>query len=270
MPSDGYTECSIGRYRRKHSPWVNFPNVSPLANRTFAAFPSDYTQLPTVAFVIPDMCNDTHDCGLASGDSWLRDNLGGYMAWAQEHRSLLILTWDEGNDVSDHIATMMVGQMIRPGASAEWINHYSLLRTIEDMYDLPHAGEAALATPIESVWSPLPEVAAPPAGAQASAPAAGAAVARPPAVVPVRPRPVKTPDLRSGCVVPRTRRLQPATARRALRAAGCRSAPQVRRNSTVPRGLVIGTRPSAGTTLPLLGRVTAVVSAGPARRRAAS
>ncbi|HEY2575164.1 MAG TPA: hypothetical protein VGI74_02540 [Streptosporangiaceae bacterium] len=33
------------------------------------------------------------------------------------------------------------------------INHYSVLRTIEDMYGLPYAGAAATATSITNVWS---------------------------------------------------------------------------------------------------------------------
>src|SRR5512143_1549684 len=62
MPSNGYTGCTSGRYARKHNPWVNYTNVPASANLTFAAFPSDYADLPTVAFVVPNLCNDMHDC----------------------------------------------------------------------------------------------------------------------------------------------------------------------------------------------------------------
>src|SRR5262245_50599939 len=47
-------------YARKHVPWISFANVpngttiDTSSNLRFADFPSDYTTLPTVAFVIPN------------------------------------------------------------------------------------------------------------------------------------------------------------------------------------------------------------------------
>jgi hypothetical protein len=47
----------------------------------------------------------------------------------------------------------MVGAGVRPGQYKETINHYSVLRTIEDMYGLAHLGLTAKAKPITSIWS---------------------------------------------------------------------------------------------------------------------
>src|SRR6185312_5352679 len=41
-----------------------------------------------------------------------------------------------------------------PGTYAEPIDHYSVLRTLEDMYGLAALGNASAATPITDVWSP--------------------------------------------------------------------------------------------------------------------
>ena len=60
MPSDGYTGCSSGDYMRKHNSWVDFSNVPAASNLRYTHFPTDFTQLPTVAFVTPNMCNDMH------------------------------------------------------------------------------------------------------------------------------------------------------------------------------------------------------------------
>ena len=38
-----------------------------------------------------------HDYGVASGDTWLAQNLSAYAEWAKTHNSLLIVTWDEDN-----------------------------------------------------------------------------------------------------------------------------------------------------------------------------
>jgi hypothetical protein len=153
MPSDGYTGCSSGTYRRKHNSWVDFGNVPAASNLTFAAFPSDYTQLPTVSFVSPDMCNDMHDCSIGTGDSWLKNKLDGYAQWAKTHNSLLIVTFDEDNYLAlNRVYTFFVGAGVKPGSYSSKITHYTVLRTIETAYGLPALGGAANVSPITDVW----------------------------------------------------------------------------------------------------------------------
>jgi phosphatidylinositol-3-phosphatase len=155
MPSDGFTGCASGSYVRAHNPWVDFSNVAPGANLTFADFPLDYSRLPTVAFVSPNLCDDMHDCPVGTGDSWLQANMDGYVQWAKSHNSLLVLTWDEGGATggTNQIATLFVGAHVRPGQYGETISHYSVLRTLEDMYGLPYAGQTTSVTPITDIWS---------------------------------------------------------------------------------------------------------------------
>jgi len=154
LPSTGYTGCSSGKYRRKHNPWVNFGNVPAASNVAYSTFPTDYTKLPTVSFVIPDMCSDMHDCSIGTGDTWLKNNLDAYAQWAKTHNSLLIVTFGEDNQSSvNQITTLFVGQRVKRGSYSEQINHYSVLRTIEDAYGLTPINNAATATPITDVWS---------------------------------------------------------------------------------------------------------------------
>lgn len=101
-------ESGTSIYARKHVPWISFDNVpngttvATSSNLRFADFPSDYSQLPTVAFVIPNLENDMHNGDPAesvpAGDRWLEENLGAYNEWAQDNNSLLIVTFDENND----------------------------------------------------------------------------------------------------------------------------------------------------------------------------
>lgn len=154
MPSNGYTGCSSGNYRRKHNPWVNFSNVPSSSNLTFSSFPSDYTKLPTVSMVVPDMCHDMHDCSIATGDTWLKNNIDKYAQWAKSHNSLLVLTWDEDDgSSSNQIATLFVGANVKVGTNATSYNHYSLLRTLEDMYGLAALKNAESASAIDGIWS---------------------------------------------------------------------------------------------------------------------
>jgi hypothetical protein len=153
LPSVGSTVCTSGSYARKHNPWVNFTNVPKAANRRFTDFPTDLTTLPTVSIVVPNQQNDMHDGSIATGDTWLKNNIDRYVQFAKTHNSLLILTFDE--DDSGHknqIATIFFGPMVRTGRFSERITHFNVLRTLEDLYGLTHAGSAASATPITDIW----------------------------------------------------------------------------------------------------------------------
>lgn len=173
-------------YARKHVPWISFKNVpngttvTSSSNLRFQDFPSDFTKLPTVAFVIPNLENDMHNgdasVSIPKGDKWLEDNIDAYYQWAKEHNSLLILTFDEDNDrrgykgltnpfteipggascktavrsdeledaceLRNGVVTIFAGAHIKPGDYAEkkGINHVNILRTIEAMYGLSRSG----------------------------------------------------------------------------------------------------------------------------------
>jgi hypothetical protein len=161
LPSVGATDCTSGSYARKHNPWADFTNVPAQDSQPFSSFPADFAQLPTVSWVVPNLCDDMHDCPIATGDTWLRDNLAAYVQWANSHNSVLITTFDEDDSTGDNtIATFFNGEPVKPGDYNERIDHFSVLRTIEDMYNLPHAGSAADAMPVTDAWntaSPPPQ-----------------------------------------------------------------------------------------------------------------
>jgi hypothetical protein len=157
LPSVGWRGCRKGDYARKHNPWVNFSNLPKSVNQPFRAFPTNYAKLPEVSFVTPNMCHDMHDCSVATGDAWLKKNLGGYARWARTHNSLLVVTFDENaGGTVNQIPTIIVGQKVRPGLYGEWMNHYTLLRTIEDAFGLPPLGYAAQTAPLRTIWTTAP------------------------------------------------------------------------------------------------------------------
>ena len=155
LPSQGSTTCSSGKYARKHNPWIGFSNVPTSSAKTFAQFPTDYTTLPQVSFVVPNLCSDMHDCSVSTGDTWLKNNLGAYATWAKTHNSLLVVTFDEDNRLSgNRIPTVLYGQQVTAGSSSTTTyNHYDLLRTLEDMHGLPHAGNAASGKDFTGIWT---------------------------------------------------------------------------------------------------------------------
>jgi phosphatidylinositol-3-phosphatase len=163
LPYEGFNGANNDNYQRKHNPVANWMGtginqVSTATNQPLTAFPSNnFASLPTVCFVVPTQLNDMHCTNepgcIATGDNWIYDHLNSYIQWAKTHNSLFILTFDEDNDVSNNrIVTIFTGQKVKGGEYSETINHFSVLRTIEDMYGLPYAGAASSATPITDCW----------------------------------------------------------------------------------------------------------------------
>jgi acid phosphatase len=144
LPGPGSAACSAGDYARKHVPWADFSNVPGSVSLPFTRFPAtEFARLPSASFVIPDLCHDMHDCGVGTGDAWLRASIGPYADWAERHDSLLVLTWDEDDgSQANHITTIFAGQKVRAGRYAEPITHYSVLATIEAAYTLPRDAQA--------------------------------------------------------------------------------------------------------------------------------
>lgn len=154
LPQTGSRVCWAGDYARKHVPWAVFDNVLPSENLPLTALPKSYDELPTVSFIIPNQLNDMHSASIERGDAWLRTNVGPLVNWAMKHNTLVIVTWDESdNAIDNHIPTIFIGPMVRAGRYSEPITHYRVLRTIEDMYGLQHAGDSAGVPPITDIWS---------------------------------------------------------------------------------------------------------------------
>jgi phosphatidylinositol-3-phosphatase len=134
---------------------ASFNDIPPADNLNLKKFPHDFTKLPTVSFAIPNICNDMHSGSIQAGDEWLHDHLRRYAHWSKKHNSLLVVTWDEAagpDSKSNPIPTIFYGAHIQRGHYHENINHFNVLRTIEDMYGLTPTGAAASATPITDVF----------------------------------------------------------------------------------------------------------------------
>ncbi|MEP6926817.1 MAG: alkaline phosphatase family protein [Ginsengibacter sp.] len=158
MANTGSTDSIFYGYVRKHNPWVNWQESSingipTISNRLFNDFPSDYNMLPTVSFVVPNLYHDMHDGSITDGDTWLRNNLDGYIQWCINNNSLFILTTDEQDGQAPaNIVTFFTGANIKGGIYNQSITHYNVLRTIEELYQLPYVGESINSSAISSIW----------------------------------------------------------------------------------------------------------------------
>ncbi len=157
MPRDGFEGCqahpdklpSGWLYMRKHVPWPDFTKVP---RRNSLVYRKPLTQPPSsFVWITPNMCNDMHDCSIAHGDKWASKNLPKLITWDADNDGLLILTFDENDGASgNQIPTILMGN-VNPGQYDQDINHYSVLRTIEDIFGLKPLGESASAKPIKDV-----------------------------------------------------------------------------------------------------------------------
>jgi phosphatidylinositol-3-phosphatase len=157
LPSNGFTGEVSGEYVRKHAPWVSFASVPPEVNLPFSSFPSDFTTLPNVSFVIPDLDNDMHDGTPTQADDWLATNLNAYVQWAVSNNSLFIVTFDEPYGSQDPattpITTILVGQGVVPGTVVHYpYTLYSLLALIDEVYGLQPLGHDGTAAKITGPW----------------------------------------------------------------------------------------------------------------------
>ena len=115
-------------------------------------------QLPSFSLVIPDLCHDMHSCSIAEGDRWLNSFMRPLLEPGALHRSVVFLTFDESRwrdrrGGGGRVAAVVVGPVVRPhSVSNAPLDHYSLLRTIEDSWGLPRLGRSASAPPITGIW----------------------------------------------------------------------------------------------------------------------
>jgi len=163
LPRAGFTGAVAGRYTKKHNPFVYFDDVAASAAKRGRIVP--YSQLardvrarklPSFALVVPDRCNDMHDCSIATGDAWLKQNIVPLIASKALVGGVVFVVFDEGTSLEGgggHVAAIAVGPRVRPGSSyTAPTNHYGLLRTIEAAWALPLLGRSASAQPITGIW----------------------------------------------------------------------------------------------------------------------
>ena len=139
---------------------------------------ADPGRTPNLVYVTPNLCHDAHDApcvdgqpgGLVSADAFLRTWVPRILASpAYRQDGMLVITFDESDGaVADSSAccgegpapnaplpgilglgggrtgTVVLSPFVTPGSRNDTpYNHYGLLRTIEDLFGLPHLGYAS-------------------------------------------------------------------------------------------------------------------------------
>jgi phosphatidylinositol-3-phosphatase len=115
-------------------------------------------RLPSFSLVIPDLCHDMHNCSVRTGNRWLASFMRPLLRPGELAHTVVFITFDEAERPDNRggggqVPALVVGPLVRPDSlSAEPLDHYSLLRTIEDAWGLPRLGRSATAQPITGIW----------------------------------------------------------------------------------------------------------------------
>jgi hypothetical protein len=156
------------RYAKKHDPFAYDDAIAADPARcrrrvplTHLAADIRHDRLADFVFIAPDLCNDTHDCPVGTGDRFLARLVPALRSALGPH-GFLVITYDEGSSgdgccggsAGGQIATVVTGPDVRPGSRmARPIDHYGVLASIEDAFGLPRL--AAAGDPAHGSLAPL-------------------------------------------------------------------------------------------------------------------
>jgi phospholipase C len=164
LPVAGFLGTFSGRYAMKHNPFAYFQSIRrDAARRARSVVPlrelaADLSRnaLPDYAFIMPDMCNSSHDCDIDVTDAWLGKIVNEIMrSPAFGADGLIVLTFDEGTTVRSccgspplarggRIATVLISDFVKPGyRDGTPYSHYSLLKTILTSWGLGDLGRTS-------------------------------------------------------------------------------------------------------------------------------
>ena len=153
-------------YATKHNPWAYFlahqgdcatydvPSGTPDSG-ALAADIADGS-LPNVGLVIPNLCNDAHDCSLSSADTWLSGWLSKVLTSPDftSGRLVVVVTADEDDHHSDNkILTVVVHAGSPPGQVVTTpLTLYSLSRLYSELIGASPLGEAAASPDMKAAF----------------------------------------------------------------------------------------------------------------------
>ena len=160
LPSVGYIGGDVGNYARKHNVIALLSDVANDSTQRqnlvpFTQFATDLAggHLPAYSFVAPNLCNDAHDCPLATADQWLQTNIDPLVKSATFQRDgLLVIVFDEaGSDNMNgggRVACVIVSPKAKRGYQGAGVyEHQSLLRLSGEALGLTALPNAAATAP---------------------------------------------------------------------------------------------------------------------------
>jgi len=146
MPRPGYVGPVSGRYAKKHNPAAYYTPIATQYPRQAVPLGSTRTgplirdlrrgRLTRFSLIVPDLCNDEHDCSTDAGDRWLATWIPAIVGSPtyRSGRLVVFITYDEGAASDNRVYTVVVSRSIAPGTVLRMpLDHYSLLKTMQQL-----------------------------------------------------------------------------------------------------------------------------------------
>ena len=151
MPSNCFRQ-DAGPYAAHHNPPLYYTRLKDCSTRDV---PLRSVITARFTFVSPGDLHDTSD-SLAPGDRWLRDYLSKVLGSAayRSGKTAIFITWDEDDKShGNHVLLLVISPSTRQATRSDLaFDHYSLLRTTEQMLGLPCLGKACSARSLRSAF----------------------------------------------------------------------------------------------------------------------
>jgi acid phosphatase len=140
-----------GRYAVRHNPWTYFRAERGLCRHHDVplrrlAGDVEAAALPRVGLVVPDVCNDAHDCSLSTADAWLRRQVGRVLAGPDfsSGRLAVVVTADEDDrQHGNRVLTVVAHPRLHHDVVRRDLTHYALSRSYAEAAGVRPLGHAA-------------------------------------------------------------------------------------------------------------------------------
>jgi phospholipase C len=184
MPSNCYKSDS-GNYAPKHNPSVYYTDLSncstddvPLGTTSNSQLLTDFSSestAPAFSYLTGNLCDDMHGASgcesglIKAGDTWLSTWIPLITASKvyQDGDTAIFLVWDEGaggstgekcynntTDQSCHVPAIVIAPSVKAGTVVSTqFDHWSTMKTIEQLLGLTQIGQAKTATSMESAFN---------------------------------------------------------------------------------------------------------------------
>jgi hypothetical protein len=156
--------CSLfsrGLYAARHDAALYFDSIRPTCSTFDIAIPGfvpgkgaptgplieaiSQGNLPTFAYITPNLINDMHNGSVKHGDAWLKSYLEPLFRSAEYRagRTAVFIIWDEAPKTGQPLPNLVIAPSVRSGAVAAPMNGFTVLGATEQLLGLPPLGCAS-------------------------------------------------------------------------------------------------------------------------------
>ena len=140
-----------GQYAVRHNPWTYFRSEHRLCHRNDVRLGRlsgdvDSGELPRVGLVVPDLCNDAHNCSLGHADAWLKDEVGRVLDgpdFASGHLAVVVTADEDDGGQDNRVLTVVAHPRLHHLVVHRKLSHYSLSRSYAEAAGIKPLRKAA-------------------------------------------------------------------------------------------------------------------------------